>query len=187
MGVTGAGMFQHKSIDLCWEHICHLVFELSHQRGTDITPCIDVDANNTAFNSLSSPIRDIQRPMDDGVNDGVELCRVEDEHICHSSKRATVKRSAQREVMGLKAIELEFKLSSLLQNNSSHPEAPELEKLLEKSYKTATNTLPFDFTVQLSLAIDAMNTNLIKFMHAKLQADPDIFPALIESLRGFTL
>ena len=108
------------------------------------------------------------------VDKGIKVCIVADGKDCHSSKRSTVKRAAQREVMRLKGIELELKLSALLQKNPSHPEAEELAMAIEKSNKLASNVLPDDFTVQLSVTIDAINNESIQFKQANLQADPVI-------------
>ena len=174
MGVNNGGKTIYKSIALCWEHVCYLLFEISKRRRNSSKPCIDIDANNTAFKNLSSPLLHIQKLMSIGINEGIELFIVADGNSRLWSKQASIQRSSKREIMRLKAIQLQLKLSSLIQNNPSHPEASELSKVIEKCNKHANTTLPNDFTTQLYLAVTATDNDIVTLRKAEYQADPII-------------
>ena len=161
MGVNGGGMFLSKSLALSWDHVCYLLFEISKSKNDKSYPCIDIDAHNTAFKTISSPLHDIKKLMKAAVDKGIKVCIVAGGKDCHSSKRSTVKRAAQREVMRLIGIELELKLSALLQKDPSHPGVEVLAKAINKSNKLTGNVLLDDFTVQLSVTINAINNESI--------------------------
>ena len=150
MGIQSAHFFAFKSVPLEWAHLSFILHEIAREKGAAAeaeaddnntgtvphSPVMDVDANCIGFRGVqkaNGPISQVWALVRNGTDDGIEVNLITDGGSRDSSKRASASRSAQREKMSLKSLELEIELCTLLQTNGNDDDAKDVSERLKKS------------------------------------------------------
>lgn len=193
MGFQSQHSVLFKANSIPFEDIRRLIFKRFQKNkfqgevGTRERPSVAIDANLLGYLFLQrscGAIGGIRIVCQTFTSNGIDVVLVADGPNRHHSKRATIERSAQREIANIEATKKRIELTEALQMQTDPNDATisNISKTLRALEKKSSRKLPENFleamkTIQPRGGTEEVNAERspkIRFIESVFQADPEV-------------